>query len=162
MRAALLFGREDLRVLEVADPVAAPGEVVVRIEAATTCGTDVKMWRRGHPILPAYPTRFGHEMAGVRDDTGERVLVGDSVACGACRACAAATCSSPLHPAPTTRRLSPGRRPALSCARSAHASGSVSVATTGSSPSSGSSSSTSSGPIRTRSANPPGSRAVAR
>jgi L-iditol 2-dehydrogenase len=46
------------------------------------------MWRRGHPILPAYPARFGHEMAGTREDTGERVLVGDSVPCGECRACA--------------------------------------------------------------------------
>ena len=89
MRAALLYGHEDLRVLDVADPVAGPGEVVVRIEAATTCGTDVKMWRRGHPILAAYPARFGHEMAGIREDTGERVLVGDSVACGSCRSCAA-------------------------------------------------------------------------
>jgi L-iditol 2-dehydrogenase len=88
LRAAVLYGPEDLRVEDVADPVAGAGEVVVRIEAATTCGTDVKMWRRGHPILPAYPARFGHEMAGVREDTGARVLVGDSVACGRCRACA--------------------------------------------------------------------------
>jgi L-iditol 2-dehydrogenase len=83
----MLFGHEDLRVLEVADPVAGPGEVVVRIEAATTCGTDVKTWRRGHPLLPAYPARFGHETSGVREDTGERVLVSDSVACGHCRSC---------------------------------------------------------------------------
>jgi L-iditol 2-dehydrogenase len=89
VRAALLFGHEDLRVLDVADPVAAPGEVVVRIEAATTCGTDVKMWRRGHPILPPYPAQFGHETCGVREDSGDRVLVGDSVACGRCRACTA-------------------------------------------------------------------------
>ena len=47
------------------------------------------MWRRGHPILPPYPARFGHETAGCGEDTGERVLVGDSVACGACRPCAA-------------------------------------------------------------------------
>jgi L-iditol 2-dehydrogenase len=76
-------------VLEVADPVSAPGEVVVRIEAATTCGTDVKTWRHGHPLLESYPARFGHEMAGVREDTGELVLVGDSVACGSCRSCTA-------------------------------------------------------------------------
>ena len=44
------------------------------------------------------------------------------------RACAAAMCSSPLQPAPTTSRLSPGRTPARSCARSAQPSGSVSVA----------------------------------
>jgi L-iditol 2-dehydrogenase len=98
VRAALLFGDEDLRVVDIGDPVAGPGEAVVRIEAATTCGTDVKMWRRGHPTITSYPARFGHEMAGVREDTGERVLVGDSVACGRCRWCAAGRpqiCSEP-------------------------------------------------------------------
>ena len=89
VRAAILHGPGDLRVEDVPEPVAEGDEVVVRVEAATTCGTDVKMWRRGHPILPPYPTRFGHETAGVRVDTGERVLVGDSVACGACRPCLA-------------------------------------------------------------------------
>ena len=87
MRAAILHGPEDLRVEEAAEPVAAADEVVVRVEAATTCGTDVKMWRRGHPILGPYPAPFGHETAGVRTDTGQRVLVGDSVACGRCRPC---------------------------------------------------------------------------
>ena len=89
MRAAVLHGPEDLRVEPVADPEPAAGEVVVRVEAATTCGTDVKMWRRGHPVLGPYPARFGHETVGVRADTGERVLVGDSVACGACPPCSA-------------------------------------------------------------------------
>ncbi len=89
MRAAVLHGPGDLRVEDFEEPAARAGEVVVRIEAATTCGTDVKMWRHGHPILPPYPARFGHEMAGVREDDGARVLVGDSVACGRCRACSA-------------------------------------------------------------------------
>ena len=87
MRAAVLHGPGDLRIEEVADPVPGAGDVLVRVEAATTCGTDVKMWRRGHPILPPYPARFGHETAGVRAGTGERVLVGDSLACGECRPC---------------------------------------------------------------------------
>ena len=65
------------------------GEVVVRVEAATTCGTDVKMFRRGHPVLQGYPAPFGHETAGVRGDTGERVLVSDSVPCGRCAPCRA-------------------------------------------------------------------------
>jgi L-iditol 2-dehydrogenase len=71
-------------VEEVPEP---GGEVIVEVRAATTCGTDVKMWRHGHPILPPYPCAFGHETTGVRADTGERVLVSDSVACGECDAC---------------------------------------------------------------------------
>jgi L-iditol 2-dehydrogenase len=86
VRAAILYGPEDLRVEDVPDP---DGEVIVDVEAATTCGTDVKMWRHGHPVLPPYPCAFGHETAGVRADTGERVLVSDSVACGTCGACRA-------------------------------------------------------------------------
>ena len=47
------------------------------------------MWRHGHRMLAPYPCAFGHETAGVRADTGERVLVSDSVACGACAPCRA-------------------------------------------------------------------------
>ena len=86
MRAAILWGPEDLRVEEVPEP---DGEVVVDVQAATTCGTDVKMWRHGHPMLPPYPCSFGHETAGVRTDDGARVLVSDSVACGRCEPCLA-------------------------------------------------------------------------
>ena len=91
----MLHGPEDLRVEDVPEP---SGDVVVQVEAATTCGTDVKMWRHGHPALAPYPCRFGHETAGIRVDTGERVLVSDSVACGACPPCAAGRsqiCRSP-------------------------------------------------------------------
>ncbi|HET7047724.1 MAG TPA: zinc-binding dehydrogenase [Solirubrobacteraceae bacterium] len=86
MRAAILYGPEDLRVEEVPDP---DGEVVVEVHAATTCGTDVKMWRYGHPVLPPYPCPFGHETAGARIDDGTRVLVSDSVPCGRCEPCLA-------------------------------------------------------------------------
>ncbi len=86
MRAAILFGPEDLRVQQVPEP---QGEVIVTVEAATTCGTDVKMWRHGHRVLGPYPCAFGHEMAGVRSDTGERVLVSDSVSCRRCPQCLA-------------------------------------------------------------------------
>ena len=84
MRAAVLHGPEDLRVEEVPEPA---GEVTVEVSAATTCGTDVKMWRHGHPALRPYPCLFGHETAGVRLDSGERVLVSDSVSCGRCDPC---------------------------------------------------------------------------
>jgi L-iditol 2-dehydrogenase len=96
MRAALLYGPQDLRVEDVEEP---EGEVVVEVQAATTCGTDVKMWRHGHRVLPPYPCRFGHETAGVRLDTGERVLVSDSAACGECAQCRAGRpqiCRAPI------------------------------------------------------------------
>src|SRR4051812_49548315 len=86
MRAAILHGPDDLRVEDVPEP---DGEVPVRVMAATACGTDAKMLRHGHRVLGGYPARFGHETAGVREDTGGRVLVGDSVACGRCEPCRA-------------------------------------------------------------------------
>jgi L-iditol 2-dehydrogenase len=95
MRAAVLHGPDDLRIEDVDDPA---GEVVVEVRAATACGTDRKMLCRGHRILGGYPARFGHETAGVRADSGERVLVGDSVACGECGPCRAgraAICRAP-------------------------------------------------------------------
>jgi L-iditol 2-dehydrogenase len=82
----MLHGPDDLRVEEVAEP---EGDVLVTVEAATACATDLKALRHGHRILGPYPARFGHETAGVREDTGARVLVGDSMPCGACRACRA-------------------------------------------------------------------------
>lgn len=87
MRAALLHGPGDLRVEDVPAP---DGEVLVAVEAATACATDVKCLRHGHRILGPYPARFGHETVGVRVDNGARVLVGDSVPCGECRRCRAA------------------------------------------------------------------------
>jgi L-iditol 2-dehydrogenase len=122
VRAALLHGPEDLRVEEVPEPA---GEVLVRVRAATTCGTDVKMWRRGHPALDAYPARFGHETAGERADTGQPVLVSDSVPCGKCNPCVAGRpqiCRSPTWvlggfaeaiaaPAAALHRIPPGLDP---------------------------------------------------
>jgi len=86
LRAAVLVGPGVLEVRDVPEP---EGEVVVEVRAATACGTDVKMLRNGHRILGTLPARFGHETAGVRVDTGEPVLVGDSLPCGACAPCLA-------------------------------------------------------------------------
>lgn len=94
MRAALLHGPGDLRVEDVAEP---GGEVLVTVEAATACATDAKCLRHGHLILGPYPARFGHETVGVREDTGARVLVGDSVPCGTCRYCVAGSTQLCAH-----------------------------------------------------------------
>jgi L-iditol 2-dehydrogenase len=99
MRAMVFHGPGDLRFEEVPVPVPAAGEVIMKIEAALTCGTDVKTLRRGHPVMiPRVPTVFGHEFAGtvsavgrgvssVRE--GDRVVAANSAPCGDCRLCIA-------------------------------------------------------------------------
>ena len=96
MRAALLHGPGDLRIEDVDEPVAGPGEVVLAIRAAMTCGTDVKSVLRGHPTIARYPSRLGHEFAGVVESVGagvtsvrpgDAVFCADSAPCGACRQC---------------------------------------------------------------------------
>jgi L-iditol 2-dehydrogenase len=100
MRAVVFHGPGDLREETLEVPAPAAGEIVVRIEAALTCGTDVKTLRRGHPVMiPRVPTVFGHELAGtvsavgagVRDlREGDRVVAANSAPCGACAPCRAA------------------------------------------------------------------------
>ena len=96
MRAALLYGPGDLRIEDVTEPVAGPGEIVLAIGAAATCGTDVKSVKRGHPTIASYPARLGHEFAGTVEAVGEgvtNVAAGDvvfcanSAPCGVCRQC---------------------------------------------------------------------------
>lgn len=83
MLAAILYGQEDLRLEDRAEPTPAAGELVVRVGAATTCGTDLKVWRRGgHAKMLKPPTLFGHEAAGTIAAVGEGVTdwrVGDRV-----------------------------------------------------------------------------------
>jgi L-iditol 2-dehydrogenase len=99
MRAMVFHGPGDLRAEELPVPTPAAGEVVLRIEAALTCGTDVKTLRRGHPVMiPRVPTVFGHEFAGTvtevgagvpRLRAGDRVVAANSAPCGECRSCLA-------------------------------------------------------------------------
>ncbi|HLN11860.1 MAG TPA: alcohol dehydrogenase catalytic domain-containing protein, partial [bacterium] len=62
IRQAVLRAPHALSLADTVLPVPADGEVVVRIRAALTCGTDLKTYRRGHPRVPFGP--FGHEGAG--------------------------------------------------------------------------------------------------
>ena len=72
MLASLLLepGRLELRDIEI--PKAGPGEVVVRVRTALTCGTELKTFRRGHPKIPT-PTPLGHEFSGDVYEVGEGV-----------------------------------------------------------------------------------------
>ena len=65
MMAAVLYGKEDLKVEPVAVPPIESGDILVRVKAALTCGTDVKVFRRGyHARMIVPPALFGHELAG--------------------------------------------------------------------------------------------------
>lgn len=97
MLAALLYGQEDLRLEQVPEPTPAAGEVVIQVEAATTCGTDLKVWRRGgHAKMLTPPTLFGHEGAGrivaigtgvTNWRVGDRVVANNSAPCMKCFFC---------------------------------------------------------------------------
>lgn len=96
MRALVCEGPGRVALREVPEPEPGPGEVVVRVEATLTCGTDLKLLRRGHPKVP-FPTVLGHEFCGrvarigegVGFAVGERVTSAVTGACGDCRDCRA-------------------------------------------------------------------------
>jgi L-iditol 2-dehydrogenase len=97
MTAAVLYGKEDLRLERVAVPQAGAGELVVRVGAALTCGTDLKVYRRGyHAMMLRPPVPFGHELAGVVEEVGsgvtafkvgDRVVALNSAPCDVCFFC---------------------------------------------------------------------------
>ncbi|WP_370962159.1 zinc-binding dehydrogenase [Amycolatopsis sp. cg9] len=77
MRAFVLTGPREYSVQEVPSPVALPGEVVVDVERAGVCGTDVEFFTGEMPYLhdghAAYPMRLGHEWAGTVSAVGDGV-----------------------------------------------------------------------------------------
>lgn len=97
MKAAVLYGQQDVRIERLPLPTLSAGEVLVKIEAALTCGTDLKVYRRGyHARMIRLPSVFGHEFAGtiaavgedVRDfSPGMRVVAANSAPCGRCFYC---------------------------------------------------------------------------
>ncbi|MBL7200227.1 MAG: zinc-binding dehydrogenase [Anaerolineae bacterium] len=97
MRAVLFYAPGDIRYGETPRPEPGPGEVLIKIEVALTCGTDLKTYRRGHPVLiKETPSVFGHEWAGVVAELGpgaegfsigQRVTAPNSAPCGRCFYC---------------------------------------------------------------------------
>lgn len=98
MTAAVLYGRENMKIERVDIPSVGEDEVLVRVEVALTCGTDLKVWRQGsHPRMIAPPALFGHELAGVVEITGGavnsgvrkgmRVVPSNSAPCNSCMYC---------------------------------------------------------------------------
>ena len=102
MKAARLHGSQDLRIDRVPIPSVPADGVLVRVQAAGVCGSDIHMFTGCDPwgALTSLPTTFGHETAGIVEETGEDVAAvepGDRVAvepmyalpCGRCRECRA-------------------------------------------------------------------------
>ncbi len=102
MRAAVLHGKEDLRLETVPLQAPEPGGMIVKIDTALTCGTDLKVWKRGyHAAMIKIPGILGHEGAGLVAaidpaaesksapglKVGDRVVVANSAPCGECRPC---------------------------------------------------------------------------
>ena len=97
MKAAVLYGKEDVRVEEIQPRGLEVGEVRIKIEAALTCGTDLKVFKRGyHAKMIVPPAVFGHELSGTIAEVGpeavpwkigDRVVVANSAPCGECFHC---------------------------------------------------------------------------
>jgi L-iditol 2-dehydrogenase len=96
MRAARFHGPRDVRIEAIPVPEPGDGELLVKVEAAVTNGTDAKSFKRGHPVLlPDPPALFGHEWAGTVAavgpgcgfSVGDRVTGANSAPCGCCSAC---------------------------------------------------------------------------
>jgi L-iditol 2-dehydrogenase len=96
MRGFLQTGVGKFEERDLPRPVAGPGEVILRVRAALTCGTDLKLLDRGHARI-ALPVTMGHEACGEivevgpgveRFAPGDRVVPGVSGPCGECPECA--------------------------------------------------------------------------
>jgi len=96
MRAHILVKPGEIDLREVPRPTAGPGELVVRVRTALTCGTDIKAFVRGHPKFPM-PTPFGHEFSGEIVEVGpgeatfhegDAVMAAPTAPCGECYYCA--------------------------------------------------------------------------
>lgn len=97
MLAAVLYGKEQVKLERIPVPAIGPGDILVRVRTALTCGTDVKVFRRGyHARMIVPPAVFGHEFAGdvvavgdsvTRFQPGDRVVAANSAPCLQCAYC---------------------------------------------------------------------------
>jgi L-iditol 2-dehydrogenase len=94
-RQVVLVEPGRLEIRRVRPPRPGPGELVLQIKCAMTCGTDLKAYRRGHPMW-RLPTPFGHEFAGIVVDTGpgvdnfrpgDELMAAPTAPCGECFFC---------------------------------------------------------------------------
>jgi L-iditol 2-dehydrogenase len=70
--AGILVEPNRIEIQERENPRPSEGEVLIKVRAALTCGTDLKAFLRGHPMIPM-PGIFGHEFSGTVIETGKGV-----------------------------------------------------------------------------------------
>ena len=92
MRATRLFQCGDIRTVDVDMPIAASGEILIKVEAAGICGTDRHLYRGEFPSVPG--KTLGHEFSGIVVDDGDtgfvkgtRVTCDPNTWCGTCDQC---------------------------------------------------------------------------
>ncbi len=95
MKAAVVYGKNDIRVTEIPTPSPGPGQILIKVRSSGVCATDVKILG-GSGLPRELPTILGHEVAGTIEDMGEgvtglemnqRVAVYPIAACGECFFC---------------------------------------------------------------------------
>ena len=95
MKAVQYHGPCEIKVVEIDVPEIDSDELLVKVEVTLTCGTDLKMYMRGHRLAKP-PMTLGHEFAGVVVDVGKhvttfeegmRVVAANSAPCNACFFC---------------------------------------------------------------------------
>ncbi len=97
MLAAVYHGPHDLRVEEAPVPEIAPGEILLKVDSASICGTDLRIYHGGHRMFPPGTVRIpGHEVVGTVAAhgaevtgyaAGQRVFIAPNMGCGYCRQC---------------------------------------------------------------------------
>ena len=96
MKAQVFHGPEDVRLEYTDIPEIEDDEALVRIKSALTCGSDLKTYQRGHPVMIKEHSVFGHEWAGdivgagsrvSRFKTGDRIVSANTAPCGRCYYC---------------------------------------------------------------------------
>lgn len=73
MKAALLYGIKDLRVVDIPRPAVGPGDVLVRVSACGVCPTDLRKYRTGDAGALQFPMNLGHEWIGQVAAVGQNV-----------------------------------------------------------------------------------------
>ncbi|MDH6364007.1 L-iditol 2-dehydrogenase [Enterococcus sp. PF1-24] len=97
MKAVQLLGKEKIRLTEVSKPIIDDTELLIKVKAASICGTDVRMFKNGYVnVDEEHPLILGHEISGVIEEVGNlvngyekgmRVAVAPNMGCGICDQC---------------------------------------------------------------------------